>query len=73
MFIEGTRKRYLSVKRVRSWSFPQNCPLAIETDSTHAGSIIEDCILSYKSDFTLDNSQLNSTLHVPFYDRFQSN
>ena len=58
-----------SVKRVRSWSFPQNSPLAIETDSTHAGSIIEDCILSYKSDFPLDNS----TLHVPFYDRFQSN
>ena len=47
----------------------QNFPLAIERDSAHAGSTIEDCILSYKSGFILHNS----TLHVPFYDQFQSN
>ena len=47
----------------------QNFPLAIERYSAHAGSTIEDCILSYKSDFILHNS----TLHVPFYDRSQSN
>ena len=46
----------------------QNFPLAIERDSAQAGSTIGDCILSYKSDFILHNS----TLHVPFYDRFQS-
>ena len=47
----------------------QNFPLAIERDSAHAGSTIEDCMLSYKSDFILHNP----TLHVPFYDQFQSN
>ena len=47
----------------------QNFPLAIERYSAHAGSTIEDCILSYKSDFILHNS----TLHVPFYDQSQSN
>ena len=47
----------------------QNFPLAIERDSAHIGSTIEDCILSYKSGFILHNS----TLHVPFYDGFQSN
>ena len=41
----------------------QNFPLAMERDSTHTGSTIEDCILSYKSYFILDNS----TLHVPIY------
>ena len=51
------------------FQFSQNFPLAIERDSAHAGSTIEDCILSYKSDFILHNS----TLHVPFYDRFRSN
>ena len=49
--------------------FLQNFPLAVERDSAHAGSTIQDCMLSYKSDFILHNS----TLHVPFYDRFQSN
>ena len=47
----------------------QNFPLAIERDSAHAGSTIEDCILSYNSDFIPHNS----TLHIPFYDQFQSN
>ena len=47
----------------------QNFPLAIERDSARAGSTIEDCMLSYKSDFILHNP----TLHVPFYDQFQSN
>ena len=46
----------------------QNFPLAMERDSTHTGSTIEDCILSYKSYFILDNS----TLHVPIYNWSQS-
>ena len=54
---------------IHSPLFSQNFPLAIERDSAHAGSTIKDCILSYKSDFILRNS----TLHVPFYDQFQSN
>ena len=64
----------MGLKVVNEWSYfllelSQNFPLAVERDSAHAGSTIEDCILSYKSDFILHNS----TLHVPFYDRFQSN
>ena len=38
--------------------FSQNFPLAIERGSAHAGSTIEDCILSYKSDFIHHNSTI---------------
>ena len=61
-------KLHLTMTRKVS-QFSQNFPLAIERDSAHAGSTIKDCILAYRSDFILHNS----TLHVPFYDQFQSN
>ena len=42
----------------------QNFQLVIERDSAHAGSTIEDCILSYKSCFILDNSTFQSTIDL---------
>ena len=43
----------------------QNFLLAIERDSAHAGSTIEDCILSYKSDlfFTIQHYTFCSTIN----------
>ena len=40
-------------------------PLAIERDSAHAGSTIEDCILSYKSDLfvTIQHYTFCSTIN----------
>ena len=56
-------------KEKKRKTLSQNFPLAIERDSADADSTIEDSILLYKSDFIFHNS----TLHVPFYDRSQSN
>ena len=68
-FIKGVMDERTTDVPSLQYIFSQNFPLAIERDSAHAGSTIEDCILSYKSDFILHNS----TLHVLFYDRSQSN
>ena len=68
-FIKGVMDERTTDVPSLQYIFAQNFPLAIERDSAHAGSTIEDCILSCKSDFILHNS----TLHVLFYDRSQSN
>ena len=68
-FIKGVMDERTTDVPSLQYIFSQNFPFAIERDSAHAGSTIEDCILSYKSDFILHNS----TLHVLFYDRSQSN
>ena len=68
-FIKGVMDERTTDVPSLQYIFSQNFPLAIERDSAHAGSTIEDCIFSYKSDFILHNS----TLHVLFYDRSQSN
>ena len=45
-------------------AFCPEFPAYITENSTHAGSVFLDCMLSLDSDVIVDNS----ALHVPFYD-----